>query len=85
MKRLLSLLVCLVMMVGLLPTVAGAASDIMEVSISDLDHPIMGQELDFTYKIPSSRSVKYAKDSEFAEVTWYDTTGKDSKLSLIHI
>ncbi|MBR3556708.1 MAG: bacterial Ig-like domain-containing protein [Oscillospiraceae bacterium] len=80
MKRLLCLLVCLVMMVGLLPTVAAAASDIIsEVSISDLDHPISGQELDFTYKIPSSRSAKYAKDSEFAEVTWYDTTGKEIK------
>ena len=80
MKRLLSLLVCLVMMVGLLPTVAGAASEISEVSISELEHPIMGQELDFTYKIPTSRSVKYEKDSEFDEVVWYDTTGQSPKL-----
>ena len=73
MKRLLSLLVCLVMMVGLVPTIAGAASDtISEVSISELEHPIMGQELDFTYKIPTSRSVKYHKDKDFDEVTWFD-------------
>ncbi len=79
MKRILCLLVCLVMMVGLLPAVAGAASEISEVSISDLDHPIMGQELDFTYKIPT-RGIDYAKDKEFDEVTWYDTTDKDSKV-----
>ena len=83
MKRLLSLLVCLVMMVGLVPTVAGAASDtINEVSISDLDHPIMGQELDFTYKIPTSRSVKYHKDKDFDEVTWFDlgANGDEARL-----
>ena len=71
MKRLFCLLVCLVMMVGLLPTVAGAASDISEVSISGLEHPIMGQELDTTYKLPS-RGIHYEKDDDFDEVVWHD-------------
>ena len=70
MKRLLCLLVCLVLMLGLLPAAAGAASrkeEIDEVSLSGLDHPVMGELLDFTYKLPSK--VNYAKDSEFDEVT----------------
>ena len=79
MKRLLCLLVCLVLMLGLLPAAAGAASrkeEIDEVSLSGLDHPVMGELLDFTYKLPSK--VNYAKDSEFDEVTWYDL-GTDDK------
>ncbi len=75
MKRVFCLLICLVMMLGLLPAVAGAASDIDEVSISGLDHPVAGQELDFDYKIPT-RGVSYTKDLDFDEVTWFDL-GKD--------
>ncbi len=72
MKRLLCLLVSLVMMLGLLPAVAGAASltEIDEVSISGLDHPIMDEVLDTTYKLASR--VNYEKDEEFDEVIWYD-------------
>ncbi len=76
MKRVFCLLICLVMVLGLLPAVAAAASsDIDEVSISGLEHPIAGQELDFTYKIPT-RGIGYQKDKEFDEVTWLDM-GKD--------
>ena len=85
MKRLLCLLVCLVLMLGLLPAAAGAASkqqEIDEVSISGLDHPVMGELLDFTYKLPSK--VKYSKDAEFDEVIWYDlgTADKETNIKL---
>ncbi len=72
MKRILCLLVCLVMILGVLPAAAGAASsDIDEVSISGLDYPVGGQELDYTYKIPT-RGIYYDKDDDYDEVIWYD-------------
>jgi hypothetical protein len=77
MKRIFCLLICLVMMLGLLPAVAGAASAIDEVSISALEHPIAGQELDFSYKLPT-RGISYQKDKDFDEVTWIDM-GKDGE------
>ena len=79
MKRIFCLLVCLVMVLGLLPVSVGAASEISEVSISGLEHPVMGLELDFDYKLPN-RGITYAKDKDFDEVIWYDlgTSGGDS-------
>ena len=71
MKRTFCLLLCLVMMLGLLPAVAAAASEIDEVSISGLEHPVAGRELDTTYKLPS-RGIHYEKDDDYAEVVWYD-------------
>ena len=73
MKRILCLLVCLVLMLGLMPMAAGAASTttVDEVSISGLDHPVSEQKLDTTYKLPT-KGIKYAKDSDYSEVIWYD-------------
>ena len=84
MKRLLCLLVCLVLMLGLLPAAAGAAStELDEVSISGLDHPVMGEKLDTTYKLPA-RGAKYDKDDDYDEVVWYDlgTSDKETKTAL---
>ena len=80
MKRVFCLLICLVMVLGLLPAAAGAASDIIdEVSISGLEHPVAGLELDQTYKIPN-RSIQYSKDRSYDEVTWIDAdSGKTMK------
>ena len=72
MKRILCLIISLVLILGLLPMAAGAASDeIDEVSISGLEHPIAGQKLDTTYKIPA-RGTHYEKDEDYEEVVWYD-------------
>ncbi len=83
MKRILCLLVCLVMMLGLLPAAAGAANDgISEVSISGLEHPIMGQELDFSYNLPKKRGLAYEKDDDFDEVIWYEVGSGSSRTAL---
>ena len=72
MKRILCLIISLVLILGLLPMAAGAASDeIDEVSISGLEHPIAGQKLDTTYKVPA-RGTNYEKDDDYEEVVWYD-------------
>ena len=68
-KRILSLCLCLILAVGLLP-LAAMAADITSVSISGLDHPVDGRTLDTTYTLPGGAA--YTKDTDAAEVTWYD-------------
>ena len=78
MKRIFCLLICLVMVLSLLPAAAGAATEVDEVSISGLEHPVAGQTLDGTYKIPN-RGIYYEKDDDYDEVVWYDL-GKNNTL-----
>ncbi len=76
-KRIVSIFICLMLLLGLVPASAFAAhtTEITEVKINGLDHPIQGQVLDTTFSIPTG--VPYTIDPENPNVVWYDqgTTG----------
>ena len=68
-KRIFSICLCLILALGLLPLTA-AAADITSVSISGLEHPVDGQNLDGSYTLPAD--ADYRKDAAFDDVIWYD-------------
>ena len=70
-NRLFSLLLCLVLCCGLLPIMGGAEENNPTVIVSDLDHPVIGRELDTTYNLTTSGGLYYAYRQK-TTVIWFD-------------
>jgi hypothetical protein len=68
-RRLLSLCLCLVLALSLLP-MAALAADITQVTVYDIDHPVDGKTLDTSYTLPSNAG--YMKQNGYPDVIWYD-------------
>ncbi len=71
-KRLISIIVCLMLLIGLMPASVFAAhtTEITEVKVNDIDHPIQGRVLDTTYSVP--QGAPYTPDPAQPNVVWYD-------------
>ena len=73
-RRVLSMFICIVVLIGLLPTTVHAGTHnetVTSVTIKELDYPIAGKELDTSYSVPTS-GVYYTKSTSNSVVTWYD-------------
>ena len=69
MKRLLTALLCLVLLIGLLPAAVFAATTVSSISITDLTSPTAGSTPDTAVTFNTNGVMLYAID-------WYDATAK---------
>lgn len=81
-KRILALLTCMALMLGMFPATAMAAQkQIKEIKISDITAPVKDANPDTTASVAtyaSSGSEAYTRDSvSGTTVTWYEISGKD--------
>ena len=67
-KRLLSALLCLVMLLGILPVSASAAGKITSVRVENIGVPIDYETLKTDYTVPYNE--EYEKDSYYSTVRW---------------
>ena len=80
-KRILALLTCMALMLGMFPATAMAAQKtIKEVKVSDVTAPVKGANPDTTVSVatyPSSGGEAYTDSVSGTTVTWYEISEKD--------
>ena len=75
MKKLLSVFICAVILLGALPAAVSADFvSIDSVKITDLDYPVVGRSFDYNFALPSVYECYYSMDNSKYEkgIVWYD-------------